>query len=181
MEAPLPHQGYLLLWHKIPLSDTECYVFLRTSPRNYRGENCGDPPRNKGVFPPMGHSLLPPQTTSSSGGSWGYFIFLIRIEPILGLLQLENGLYMVLWNSIQSRGLNNIFSLRNSLKKRAVGADLQQPPKFKFKIKNYHADGHFLSETPSETIGWSGIYNSRNFLNLKFKNLAPPFLDKFHF
>jgi hypothetical protein len=27
--------------------------------------------------------------------------------------------------------------LRNSLKKQAVGADLQQPPKFKFKIKKF--------------------------------------------
>jgi hypothetical protein len=64
---------------------------------------------------------------------------IVRIDPIGKWL-----IYKVLWNSIQSRGSNNIFSLRNSLKKRAVRADLQQPPKFKFKIKNYHADGRFL-------------------------------------
>jgi hypothetical protein len=43
--TPCRQQGYLLLWHKIPLSGAEYYLFLRTSPWNYLGENCGDPPR----------------------------------------------------------------------------------------------------------------------------------------
>jgi hypothetical protein len=32
-EKSLRHQRYLLLWHKIPLSGTECYLFLRKPPR----------------------------------------------------------------------------------------------------------------------------------------------------
>ena len=71
----------------------------------------------------------------------------------------------VLWNSIQSRGLNNIFSLRNSLKKRAVGADLQQPPKFKFKIKKLSRCGSF------------SIRNSLRNHRLEWNLQQPPFFE----
>jgi hypothetical protein len=74
-------------------------------------------------------------------------------------------IYKVLWNSLQSRGINNIFSLRNSLKKRAVGADLQQPPKFKFKIKKLSRWGSF------------SIRNSLRNDRLEWNLQQPPFFE----
>ena len=116
-------------------------------------------------LPPLGLIIVTDKQSLHISCRWVFYIFdqdwsKSWIDPNRKWL-----IYKVLWNSIQSRGLNNIFSLRNSLKKRAVGADLQQPPKFKFKIKNLSCRRSF------------SIRNSLRNDRLEWNLQQPPFFE----